>query len=91
MMFQVVGLKEGKKYSVRMSGEKLTGDGFMLDLLRRENSVDHGLLGLPPALEPVGRYLSHECSANHLLQLCFDQIISSKNDWYDGVPSDAIF
>jgi hypothetical protein len=90
-MFNVVGMKEGQKYSLRMSKGELSGDPFMIKIINRENDVDHGLLGLHPSVEPKGNYLDNEYSAGHLACICFDLVVSMENDWHEGIPKDAIF
>lgn len=90
-MFLVTGVKDGQSYSVRMRNGKLSGDDYMLAILKRENDIDHGFLGLQPNTESKGRYLSSELSAGHLASICFDSVVSFENDWNDDVPEGSIF
>jgi len=90
-MFTITGLKNGKAYTVRMDNLHLSGDPEMVALIMDAARVDHGLLGLQPSQESAGNYLTNECSAAHLAQLCFDQELSFTSDWYDDIPEDAVF
>lgn len=90
-MFDMVGLKNGKRYSVRMTEGKLSGDKAMVSIINKEAAIDHGLLGVRPCVKPQGLYLENECSASHLAQLCFDKVLSSSDDWTPSSDTDAVF
>jgi hypothetical protein len=90
-MFEVTGLKNGKQYSVRMTEGKLSGDKTMVSRVQSAALEDHGILGLPPCTKPAGRYLENECSASELAQLCFDEVLSTSDDWAPADASDAVY
>lgn len=81
-MFTMTGMKNGQRYSITMKGGKLSGDKFMVDLIKTQAKLPHGYLGLPP--DRFNRdYLKYEPPASHLAQLCFDSVESFSTSWYD--------